>query len=228
MPFDGIVFDFNGVLWWDTHLHTWAWKQFSARLRGAPLSDEELAVEVFGRTNRHTLEYLVGHPLTREEAEDLSEQKEQIYRQACLDLGAEFRLSPGAVQLLDFLAAHNIRRTVATASDKINLEFFVEYLDLRRWFDLAQIVYDDGVRPGKPQPDIYLQAACNLGLEPARCVVVEDSRAGIAAARAAGIGCLYALGPAPTHPALRHLPGVREAIENLGQLPRDELFLGRR
>lgn len=173
MPFDGIIFDFNGVLWWDTHLHVRAWEQFSGRLRELPLSGEELASEVFGRPNRHSLEYLVGHPLTRGEVEYLSEEKERIYRQFCLDLGTEFKLSPGAVELLDFLAGHSVPRTIATASDRINLDFFVRHLELERWFDPAKIVYDDGVRPGKPAPDIYLQAVRNLELAPARCVVVE-------------------------------------------------------
>jgi beta-phosphoglucomutase-like phosphatase (HAD superfamily) len=125
---------------------------------------------------------------------------------------------------LDYLVARGIPRTIATASEKPNLDFFVEHLSLGRWFDPQLMVYDDGEMPGKPAPDMYLNAAGRLGLKPGRCVVVEDSLAGIAAARAAGIGFAFALGPADRHARLRRLPGVGGVVEHLGQIPRDELF----
>jgi beta-phosphoglucomutase len=79
-------------------------------------------------------------------------------------------------------------------------------------------------RPGSPAPDIYLRAARNLGLAPVQCRVVEDSWSGIEAAHAAGIGHIVALGPAERHHELARLAGVVEVIENLGQLPSEQLF----
>ncbi|HSR33610.1 MAG TPA: HAD family phosphatase [Anaerolineae bacterium] len=225
MRFQGIIFDFNGVLWWDGSLQERSWRQFSAELRGWPLSADEIAVHVHGRNNGHTLEYLVGRPVAGEELRELTQQKETIYRRLCLDEGEAFKLSPGAVELLDYLTAHQIPRTIATASEKTNVDFFVEHLHLDRWFDVSLIIYDDGTRPGKPAPDIYLQAAHNLGLAPARCVVVEDSRSGIAAAHAAGIGYIFALGPIHLGDELARLVGVSAAIESLRQLPNEWLFL---
>jgi len=70
---------------------------------------------------------------------------------------------------------------------------------LDRWFDVAKIVYDDGVRPGKPAPDIYLAAAENIGLAPSQCVVVEDAISGIQSAQVAGIGHIVALGRLAAH-----------------------------
>lgn len=224
MAYQGLIFDFNGVLCWDSPLQEQAWEQFSAGIRGEPLSHDEMAVHVHGRNNRHTLEYLVGRSLEAREIERLSEQKETIYRQLCLDQGPGFQLSPGAVELLDFLVAYSIRHTIATASGRDNLDFFVEHLGLDRWFDVEQIVHDNGVRPGKPAPDIYLQAAANLDLEPGRCVVVEDSHSGIQAAHAAGIGCIVALGPVHTHRRLAQLDGVDQVVESLDQVPTERLF----
>jgi beta-phosphoglucomutase len=224
MRFEGVIFDFNGVLWWDAPLQEQSWKQFSAEIRGVPLSSEEMAIHVHGRTNRHTLEYLTGRTLQGDELEQLSERKEQIYRHLCLAQGQGFQLSPGAIDLLDFLVAHDILRTIATASGWINVEFFVENLDLDRWFDIGRIVHDDGSRPGKPAPEIYRQAAANLGLSPARCVVVEDSRSGIQAAQRAGIGYIVALGPAHTHGRLSQLKGVSEVIKDLRQFPRQRIW----
>jgi HAD superfamily hydrolase (TIGR01509 family) len=225
MKYKGLIFDFNGVLWWDTHLQEQAWTQFSEEIRGSPLSQAEIAVHVHGRYNQHTLEYLAGHSVEGSELEQLSYRKETIYRQLCLDQGQNFKLSPGAVELLNFLTAQHIPYTIATASERANLDFFILHLHLDRWFRLEQIVYNDGTLPGKPAPDIYLRAASNLGLEPAACVVVEDSRSGIQAAHRAGIGCIIALGPAQTHNQLAQLEDVNQVIENLEQVPRQKLFL---
>lgn len=218
-----IIFDFNGVLVWDTSLHTNAWSLFGQRLRGEPFSDAEIEMQVLGRTNRHIMTYLNGGPMDEAEIERLAEQKEQIYRQMCLDLGADFGLSPGAVDLLDWLALTAIPRTIATASGRNNLDFYIRHLNLPRWFDVGQIVYDDGSLPGKPAPDVYLKAAANLGYDPAECIVIEDSPSGIQAAHAAGIGRIIGLGPADNHARLQALPGVSLAIEHLGQFPKDLL-----
>jgi HAD superfamily hydrolase (TIGR01509 family) len=222
MGFEGIIFDFNGVLWWDGHLQEEAWKRFSTEIRGWPFSEEEMAVHVHGRNNRHTLEYATGRTVEGDELSQLTEAKETIYRRRCLE--QDFKLSPGAAGLLDFLVACQVRCTIATASGRTNLAFFVEHLRLDRWFEIDRIVFDDGTRPGKPAPDIYLRAASNLGLDPATCVVVEDSRSGIEAAHAAGIGHVVALGPLSTHQQLRQFEGVDSVIEDLRQLPKEQLF----
>lgn len=221
MKLEAIIFDFNGVLWWDGHLQDQAWKRFSAEKRGIPFSDAEMANHVHGRSNRYTLGYLLGEPLTGAQLDELSEQKETFYRELCLAEGEDFRLSPGAVDLLDFVVDNQIPRTIATASGKSNVDFFVTHLDLANWFELDRIVYDDGRRPGKPAPDFYLQAAINVNREPERCAVVEDSRSGIAAAYAAGIGAIFALGPKHAHDDLAQLAGVTNVIENLDQFPRE-------
>jgi beta-phosphoglucomutase-like phosphatase (HAD superfamily) len=216
--FKGIIFDFNGVLWWDNHLQEQSWRDFSAKVRGTPLSDEEMAVHMHGRNNQYLQEYLAGRPVTGQELAQLIEEKETAYRQLCLAQGTDFKLSPGAIELLDFLVDRHIPHTIATASGKGNLDFFIEHLDLGRWFNLDQIVYDDGSHPGKPAPDIYLQAVQNLGLAPVECMVVEDSHSGIQAAHAAQIGWVVALGPGDKHKELAALDGVDAVIENLGQI----------
>lgn len=214
----GVVFDFNGVLWWDGHLQDRAWGEFAEQVRGSRLSPQEMAVHVHGRNNGHTLAYLLERPVDGEEAARLGEQKEIIYRRLCLEEGNAFRLSPGAVELLDWLAAQGMPRAIATASGQANVEFFRKHLDLDRWFGPGHIVYDDGTLRGKPAPDLYLRAAEVLGLPPGRCVVVEDSRSGLEAARAAGVGCLLALGPRSEHEALGRLPGVDRVVASLAEV----------
>ena len=226
MKFLGMIFDFNGVLWWDNHLQEQAWSQFAEQFNGISFTSEEMAFQVHGRNNRHTLEFLAGTNLDDERLEKLSVQKEMIYRDLCLAQGDDFKLSPGATDLLDDLVAKGIARAIATASGKDNLDFFVEYLHLDRWFEIENIVYDDGSRPGKPAADIYLQAAEILGLNPGDCVVVEDSLSGIQAAHAAGIGYVIAMSTGANYKHLIGLQGVNLVVENLKQIPWEELLDG--
>ena len=223
--FSGLIFDFNGVLLWDDDLQRKSWRQFGTRFRDEPLSDYEIDHHVHGRNNQYTLEYLLGYTINQNEAAVLTEEKEIVYRQMCIDLGDEFKLSPGAIDLLSNLKEHRIRYTIATASKKSNVDFFVEHLQLDIWFDTQKIVYDNGKMPGKPAPDFYLQAAHNLELFPSKCVVIEDSYSGIQAAQNAKIGYIIALGTKKTHQILGEISGVQGVIENLGQVPVKDLFL---
>lgn len=223
--FLGIIFDFNGVLWWDEALQEKAWRQFAEQWLGISLTSEVMATHVHGRNNRHTLEFLAGSSLDSDTLAQLSEQKEVIYRGLCLAQGEDFVLSPGAMGLLDDLAGRGIPRTIATASGKGNLEFFFAHLRLGCWFDRQCIVYDDGTMLGKPAPDIYLQAAQRLGLNPVDCVVVEDSLSGIRAAFSAGIGHIIALRSIKDSDLLSGTDGIDQVVENLAQIRWKHLFL---
>jgi beta-phosphoglucomutase-like phosphatase (HAD superfamily) len=220
MRYTGIIFDFNGVLLWDTHLHEQVWSDFAAKLRGTPLTAAEARDYMHGCPNQDIISYILGRPASPEEIRTLTQEKEVIYRNICLTWDG-FHLSPGAIDLLDFLVARQIPHTIATASEISNVRFFIERLELARWFDVERIVLDDGTFPGKPAPDIYLRAAANIGVPPAQCIAVEDSVAGIMAAHRAGIGRIYALGPTGKHAELRQISGVAAVITQLTELHHD-------
>ena len=97
-------------------------------------------------------------------------------------------------------------------------------LNLEKWFDMNKIVCTEGTMRGKPAPDLYLKAAQVLALQPADCVVIEDARTGIAAAYAAGIGHIIAIGPKDTHETLQKIEGVSEVIEQLSEVDIARLF----
>ncbi|MFN2297780.1 MAG: HAD family hydrolase [Anaerolineales bacterium] len=224
MIYSGILFDFNGVLWWDGALVVEGWQRTARMLRGRPFTDGEILRLVHGRNNRDTIEYLMGRRISDAQADEIIAEREAFYRNLCLQQGAGFRLSPGAEELLDFLKTRGIPRTIATASKRENVDFFIKNLRLERWFDPAKIVFDDGIRPSKPAPDYYRDAAAMVELAPARCVVVEDAVSGIGSARAAGIGWVV---------GMRHAANVSlqegeirpdEWIDNLGELDRKRLF----
>ncbi|VBB06715.1 Hypothetical protein LUCI_1951 [Lucifera butyrica] len=190
----GIVFDFNGVLLFDSHLNERAWRQFAISVCGRDLTAEEILVHMHGRSNKSFIEYLLQREVSLAECNEYSEQKETMYRAMCLDEGAGFCLSPGAQQLLDILAAKKIPMTIGTSAGKNNLLFYFKHLNLGNWFTMDEIVYDDGTLPCKPEPDVYIKAARKLRLRPEQCIVVEDSLSGIQAAAKAQIGKIIRIG----------------------------------
>lgn len=222
--FEGVIFDFNGVLLWDNHLHEEVWRDLSARMRGTAMTMAEMHEAVHGRVNRDIFEYVLNRPLGDAELQSLIDEKESLYRQLALDNLDTYYLAPGAVDLLDFLAANGIKRAIATSSPKVNVDFFIEHLDLYRWFTPETIVYDLGRYPGKPAPGIYLEAAERLGSPPERLIVAEDAASGIQAAYSAGAGAIVAVGPADSRERLAALPGVTMVVEDMTGFPRSLLL----
>ena len=181
---EGIIFDFNGTLYWDSQLHYDAWRDFSKILRGYPFTDEEMRKKMFGHTNADIIEYAIGKKPSDEMVEKYGKEKEALYRERCLKEPENFKLAPGAIEFLDYLKENNIPRTIATMSEWDNVEFYIKHFDLGKWFDLEKITYSDGTIPGKPAPDI---------LNPKDCLVIEDAIAGINSAKSAGIGKIIAI-----------------------------------
>lgn len=223
MRYRGIIFDFNGVLFWDADLQVRSWQVIARNLRGHEMTDDELAIHMHGRPNSYVLSYLAGRTLLGQELLNLIQAKESFFRELCLADPSRLVLSPGARDLLEWLAHCGVPQTIATSSEITNLRFFLEHLRLDQWFDVAKIIYDDGTRPGKPAPDMYLAAARSIGVAPSECVVVEDALSGLAAANAAGIGYIVAIGPPEARPRLLACDGVAVAITSLGEFPRERL-----
>jgi HAD superfamily hydrolase (TIGR01509 family) len=222
--FKGLIFDFNGVLLWDQHLHDAVWKKYAGGITGREIDDEELKTLFHGRTNRSALEHLFGRDLEKHEVDEHTTKKELAYQELSRTLGSDYCLSEGAVGLLENLKREGVPFTIATSSPKMNVDFFNEMLGLDKYFDMEKVVYDDGIIRGKPAPDLYLKAAQVLELDPKDCVVIEDARSGIASAHAAGVGHIIAIGPKSTHESLRSLAGVDETVEKLSEVDVKALF----
>jgi len=191
----GILFDFNGTLLLDSPLHEKAWIIMSAKLRDTPFTVEEFRLTGHGRTNKAIITGLLGREPGNKEFEAIVDEKESSYRQMCLENTEIFRLAPGVIPFLDALKNAGFPMTIATGSYSANVDFYFQHLQLAKWFNRSQVVFDDGSFPGKPAPDIFGLAAKKLGLVPAECVVFEDSYMGIQAAYLAGVAKIIAVEP---------------------------------
>ncbi|MBX2967102.1 MAG: HAD family phosphatase [Cyclobacteriaceae bacterium] len=174
-----VVFDMDGVLVDTNPTHKIAIQQFCTRY-GFNLSEEELRTNVYGRTNRDWITNLFG-TLPEAQLEAYAFEKEQLFR----DLYAPIIESvKGLISFLDLLRANNIPRSIATSAPPANVDFVLEKTGTRKYFDT--ILDERMVSQGKPNPEIYIKSAKALNLPNNRCIVIEDSLSGVAAAKASG------------------------------------------
>jgi HAD superfamily hydrolase (TIGR01509 family) len=189
----GIVFDFNGTLFFDSELHIKAFKQIFPEL-GAPEPTREYVISsILGRSNATIYRENIKSDASDEETAEFAIRKEALYFDLCLENKERFKLVDGAAELLDYLKTKNIPFTIATGSDKMSVDFFFEHLELSKWFDIDKIVYTDGTFKGKPAPDCYMLAAERLGIKSTECLIFEDGTSGIMSANAANAASVVAI-----------------------------------
>ena len=223
MKLNGIIFDFNGTMFQDSHLHEQAWIDMIQKYSpGNGLTETEILTNVHGRTNDKILRHFVSPDLTDEEVQKLSLEKEEHYRRLCLNKPEQLVLTDGLTEVLDDLKERKLPLTIATATIKENVDFYFDTFALDRWFDPDKVVFDDGSFPGKPEPDIFLHGAKQFGADPANTLVIEDSVHGIAGARAAGMRVVGFTGASHTYPS--HADRLTEAgaetvISRMSELP---------
>ena len=114
-----------------------------------------------------------------------------LSRQAYLehiDLLEELPPIPGVVALVKHLRKSGYSLALASSASAKRIDLFLSKLGIKRLFPI--IVCGDEVNRSKPAPDIFLLAAEKLGVKPSECAVIEDSRNGVLAAKAAGMKCI--------------------------------------
>ena len=203
----GILFDFNGTLFFDSEFHIRAFKKYFTDHGKEEPSAEFITKNIFGRSNPRIYADNFNPNPTDAECEAFANEKEGLYRDFCLASPELMKYTDGAPEMLDWLKENNVPFCLATGSGMDNINFYIENMGLDRWFSLDNIVCFDGSFQGKPEPDTYLLAAKKLGLDPAQCVVFEDGTSGILSARRAGIGAVVGVYE-PTIPS----PITKEAV----------------
>ncbi len=180
----GVIFDFNGTLFFDSPKHILAWGKMGVTLRGTEIGPEEMQAHFYGVPNNRAIEYLLGHECDEAELTKYSELKESFYRDFCKEDPEMLHLVAGAYEFFDRLKEAGIPFTIASASIKPNIDFFVESFGLDKWIRPEDIVYDDGTYENKVE--MFLDAAKVIGVPIEDCMVFEDSASGIRDAVKAG------------------------------------------
>jgi len=176
---EAVVFDLDGVLLDSEQLWDKAREQL-ARERGGRWHDQAQR-DMMGMSSLEWSRYM-------HETIGLPEPPEEICREVVERLTALYRerlpAIPGAKEAVERLAA-DYKLGLASSSNRELIDLALELLGVAHLF--AATVSSEEVAHGKPAPDVYLEAARRLGIEPARAAAVEDSQNGILAAKAAGM-----------------------------------------
>lgn len=210
MAIQAVIFDLDGVITDTAHLHFLAWKELGDSL-GVEVN-LELNELLKGISRKESLEIILKETgifdnFTDFERQELADRKNRSYVASLENLTPQ-DLLPGIGDCLKDLKERDIKIGLASASQ--NAGVIIEKLGVKSYFDT--IVDPRSLSRGKPDPEIYLKAAAALGLSPAKCVGVEDARAGLEAIQAAGMTAI-ALGQSLEHvPADYHFLSAKDLV----------------
>jgi beta-phosphoglucomutase family hydrolase len=180
-----VIFDMDGVLVDSEPFHVQNEKLMFSRL-GLDISDEEHARYMGIATDVMWEQIIRERKLTL----DVAETTLQTIQQEIPYFQSLEKIDPmhGLVNLLEKLQKSGIPMAVASSSDKAIIDIILEKSGLRKYFEHA--VSSSEVGKSKPEPDVFLHAAKLLGVAPENCLVFEDSKNGIKAAKTAGMVCI--------------------------------------
>jgi len=178
--YKALIFDLDGTLVDSMPAHFKAWSQALADQGEPGVFPEDIFYAMGGRPTRDIVKIINGEKGLHLDPDAVALSKKRHYLKI-LD----------TVELLEEVASFardnrgKVPMAVASGGSRVVVEKTLQSVGISDWFD--EVVSSDEVENGKPAPDIFLETALRLGVAPQDCVVFEDGRAGIAAARAAGM-----------------------------------------
>lgn len=208
-----VIFDMDGVICHTNPYHSLAFREFFSTRNLAP-TDEEFAEHMFGKSNSYILSHFLNRPVAGDELLQLEQEKEGLFRKIY-----EPHIEPiaGIVEFITELKNNGSKLGVATSAPYANLELILSKVDIRNM--LGSIMASENVKKHKPDPEVYLTSAKNLGVKPEQCVVFEDSFSGISAALNAG---MKVVGVLSSH-TIAELPPCDLYIDNYIGLSYDKI-----
>lgn len=180
--YKGVIFDLDGVICFTDQYHYQAWKSVADKL--GIYFDDQINHRLRGVSRMASLEIILERydgKLTDAQKEALANEKNELYRGLLVNMSPQ-DLSSEVKETLDALRAAGIKLAIGSSSR--NTKLILGRLGLDGYFDAVS----DGtnITRSKPDPQVFLMAAEWIGEKPEDCLVVEDARAGVAAAAAGG------------------------------------------
>ena len=188
-----------------------------ARL-GRPFTRADFAA-TFGRRNPEIIRYLFGEEHSEADIAAIGERKEGYYRH---EAKKGVVLLPGVRALLEAFQNLGVPQAIGSSAPRGNLELILDLTDSRPFFQ-GIVAMEDTTR-GKPDPEVFLNAARQLGVPPQRCLVFEDAVAGVQAAKAGGMCCVAVRFVGHHSAAKLHEAGANRVVESLAELAASEFL----
>lgn len=203
MNIKACIFDLDGVIVDTAKYHYLAWKRLANEM-GFDFTEEDNE-QLKGVSRVRSLEILLalgGVSKTAAEQEELATRKNEWYVEYIQKLEPE-EILPGVNLFLDDLKEKGIKIALGSASK--NARMILDGLNLTRYFD--SIIDGTKVSKAKPDPEVFLKGARELGLQPVECIVFEDAQAGVEAAKNGGMPCIGIGSPGSLKGADLVIPG---------------------
>ena len=182
-----VIFDLDGVITDTANFHYKAWKQLADEL--GIYFDEMMNESLKGVDRMGSLEKVLeggDRTYSAEEKAALADRKNEYYKELIHTM-APSNILPGVLEVLKLLKEKGIRIGLASVSK--NAFTVIDKLGIRDYFDYVADAAK--IKKGKPDPEIFLKVAENLGIDVKHCIGVEDAEAGIRAIKSAN---MYAIG----------------------------------
>jgi len=186
MVLKGCIFDLDGVIVDTAKYHFLAWQRLADEMGFDFTEDHNEALK--GVSRMASLEILLrvgGIVKDDEEKIELATRKNNWYVEYISRMTPD-EILPGSIDLLTRLRSEGILTAIGSASR--NAGMILDRIGLRLMFDA--IVDGNKIHSAKPDPEVFLKGAEELGVAPENCVVFEDAQAGIEAAIAGGMKCI--------------------------------------
>lgn len=213
---EAFIFDMDGVIIDSEPLHSRVKMETFAHF-GLPFDEGDLA-QYMGRTSVD----IFSDVLKKEHRTDVSVQEIVNYKHAHyleLAVGGALEAIPGSLELIARLRAAGVPLALATSSWRRVVDAILVQFDLTEAF--ASVISGSELPKSKPDPAIYRLSAEALGVDPRKCVVLEDTAAGVAAAKGAGMYCIGFRSP---HSGVQDLSCADEIVDDLATIDVAKLF----
>ncbi len=190
-----VIFDFNGTLYFDKDFNEESWKIIYKEIIGNVNNfDNELETILSKKDDTNIKEFFdrVNKKVDEKIISNYALKKESLYQELAKKQNRN-KLADGAYELLEYLDKNNIKMILASASIKYNVEFYLNYCGLNKWFDYSRIAYDDGINKNKKE--IYLKAIELAKTDIANILAFDDSSGSINSGIEAGIKKIIRINP---------------------------------
>jgi len=176
------IFDMDGTLIDNTPYHFKSWQMLYKKYGKGEITKDTYYKEISGVPVMETIRTVFGERRTDDELKALLNEKEEFYRASYAPYVAPIN---GLENFLAELKNAGVKMAMGTSATEEDIKFIFNHIPIKQYFDA--IIDSSMVTRPKPDPQVFLKGAKKLNMPPAKCIVFEDSLAGVRAANSAGM-----------------------------------------